>query len=150
VVIFPACFPEKEEWMGQTGRRVQDRSRSMGRKLRAITRTIRRRSGEAKGEVLALTEQTGQLLERSVSEARRLAVAARRRARGRGARAKLKAASRLEELADRCEKVAAQIRQRVVGVDLPLAHLGGSQPSASNHPLNRAACRSSPMIVRGA
>ena len=41
--------------------RVRDRSRSMGRKLRAISRTIRRRSGEAKAEVLALTEQTGQL-----------------------------------------------------------------------------------------
>jgi IS5 family transposase len=38
---------------------VRDRSRSMGRKLRALTRTIRRRSGEAKREVLALTEQTG-------------------------------------------------------------------------------------------
>lgn len=40
---------------------------------------------------------------------------ARRRARGRGAQAKLKAAGALEETADRCEKVAAQIRQRVAG-----------------------------------
>jgi IS5 family transposase len=40
---------------------------------------------------------------------------ARHRARGRGAQAKLKAAKRLEELADRCEKVARQIRQRVAG-----------------------------------
>ena len=40
---------------------------------------------------------------------------ARRRARGRGAKAKLKAAAALEEMADRCEKVAAQIRQRVKG-----------------------------------
>ncbi len=31
----------------------------MGRKWRAISRTIRRRSGDAKAEVLALTEQTG-------------------------------------------------------------------------------------------
>ena len=104
--------------VGQAGRRVRDRSRSMGRKLRAITRTIRRRSGEAKAEVLELTEQTGQLLERSVSEARRLAAVARRRARGRGARAKLAAASRLEELADRCEKVASQIRLRVKGAPI--------------------------------
>ena len=95
--------------------RVRDRSKSMGRKLRAISRTIRRRSGEAKEEVLALTSETGELLERSVTEARRLAALARRKARGRGAKAKLKAAAGLEELADRCEKVARQIRQRVAG-----------------------------------
>lgn len=48
--------------VGEKKLRVRDRSRSMGRKLRAITRTIRRRSGEAKSEVLSLTEQTGDLL----------------------------------------------------------------------------------------
>jgi IS5 family transposase len=93
--------------------RVRDRSRSMGVKLRAISRTIRRRSGAAKEEVLKLTEETGELLRRSIKEARRLAAAARRNARGRGAKAKVKAAASLEELADRCEKVAAQIKQRV-------------------------------------
>jgi transposase, IS5 family len=93
--------------------RVRDRSRAMGRKLRAITRTVRRRSGEAKSEVLKLTGETGALLERSVKEARRLVTVARRRARGRGAKAKLKAAAKLEEMADRCEKVARQIKQRV-------------------------------------
>ena len=101
--------------VGEKRSRVRDRSRAMGRKLRGIARTIRRRSGEAKAEVLTLTKQTGELLERSVKEARRLAAAARRRARGRGARAKLTAARQLEELADRCEKVARQIRQRVAG-----------------------------------
>jgi IS5 family transposase len=87
----------------------------MGQRLRAITRTIRRRSGEAKAQVLDLTAQTGELLEQSVTEARRLAAIARRRARGRGAQAKLKAAAKLEELADRCEKVVRQIGQRVAG-----------------------------------
>ena len=38
-----------------------------------------------------------------------------RRARGRGARAKLRAAARLDELADRAEKVARQIDQRLAG-----------------------------------
>jgi transposase, IS5 family len=95
--------------------RVRDRSRAMGVKLRAVTRTIRRRSGEAKREVLALTEQTGELLARSVTEARKLAAAARRHARGRGAKVKLTAAGRLEQLADRCEKVSQQIKQRVAG-----------------------------------
>ena len=59
--------------IGEKQARVRDRSRAMGRKLRAITRTIRRRSGEAKAEVLKLTGETGELLERSVREARRLA-----------------------------------------------------------------------------
>ena len=101
--------------IGEKRVRVRDRSRSMGRKLRAITRTVRRRSGEAKAEVLKLTAETGELLERSVREARRLAGVARRKARGRGAKAKLKAAAALEGMADRCEKVARQIRQRVAG-----------------------------------
>jgi IS5 family transposase len=95
--------------------RVRDRSRSVGRKLRALTRTVRRRTGEAKTEVLALTEQTGELLQRSITEARKLAAVARRRALGRGAATKRNAAAKLEELADRCEKVAALIRQRVAG-----------------------------------
>ncbi|MGI8715955.1 MAG: transposase [Solirubrobacteraceae bacterium] len=96
-------------------RRVRDRSRSMGRKLRALTRTIRRRSGAAKAEVLGLTEQTGELLQRSIKEARTLAAVAKRRAVGRGAASKRRAAVQLEELADRGEKVAAQIRQRING-----------------------------------
>lgn len=101
--------------IGEEKARVRDRSRSMGRRLRAISRTIRRRSGEAKEEVLALTAETGELLQRSIREARRLAAIARRKARGRGAKAKLKAAAGLEELADRCQKVARQIKQRIAG-----------------------------------
>ena len=101
--------------VGEQKRRVRDRSRLMGRTLRAVTRTIRRRSGEAKSEVLRLTAKTGKLLESSIKETRRLAAIARRRARGRGAKAKLKAAAKLEQLADRCEKVASQIKQRVAG-----------------------------------
>ena len=101
--------------VGEHKRRVRDRSRAMGRTLRALTRTIRRRSGEAKSEVLKLTAKTGKLLEQSIAETRRLAAIARRRARGRGAKAKLRAAAKLQELADRCEKVARQIKQRVAG-----------------------------------
>jgi transposase, IS5 family len=101
--------------VGENKRRVRDRSRAMGRRLRSIGRTIRRRTGEAKAEVLKLTGETGELLARSVNEARALAAIARRRARGRGAKVKLKAAARLEQLADRCEKVAEQITQRVAG-----------------------------------
>jgi len=101
--------------IGEKKARVRDRSKSMGHKLRTITRTIRRRSGEAKQEVLKLTGETGELLSKSVKEALRLAKIARGKARGRGARAKLKAAAALEEMADRCEKVARQITRRVAG-----------------------------------
>jgi IS5 family transposase len=111
-------------------RRVRDRSRSMGRTLRAVTRTIRRRSGEAKAEVLKLTAHTGQLLEESIRETRRLVVIARRRARGRGAKAKLRAAAQLEELADRCEKVSRQIRQRVAGEPITGRLVSLSDPDA--------------------
>jgi transposase, IS5 family len=116
--------------MGEKKRRVRDRSRSMGRRLRAISRTIRRRSGEAKEEVLRLTAETGELLERSVSEARRLAALARRRARGRGAQGKLKAALELETFADRCEKVARQIRRRVAGEPITDRIISLSDPDA--------------------
>ncbi|MHB1998851.1 MAG: transposase [Solirubrobacteraceae bacterium] len=101
--------------IGEQRQRVRDRSRAMGSRLRGITRTIRARSGEAKAQVLKLIAQTGQLLVRSVKETRRLVAIARRRARGRGANAKLKAAAKLQEIADRCEKVAQQITRRVKG-----------------------------------
>jgi IS5 family transposase len=114
----------------ETTVRVRDRSRAMGRRLRSITRTIRRRTGEAKAEVLALTEQTGQLLALSVKEARRLATTARRKARGRGAQAKLRAAAKLDELADRCEKVADQIKQRVRGEKIIDRLISLSDPDA--------------------
>ena len=76
---------------------------------------MRHRSGQAKQEVLKLTGQTGRLLARSVKEARRLAAEAGHQARGHGAQAKLKAARKLEQLADRCEKVVQQIKQRIAG-----------------------------------
>jgi IS5 family transposase len=70
--------------------------------------------------VLSLTEQAGELLSRSVREARALALAARARARGRGAQRKLKAIATLEELTDRAERVTAQIKQRIAGE--PITH----------------------------
>jgi transposase, IS5 family len=72
--------------------RVGDRSRSIGKAVRAISKTLARRTGEAKAQVMALNEQAGRLIKHSVKEALRLAAAARRSARGRGAKAKLRAA----------------------------------------------------------
>ncbi len=115
----------KEKKMG-----VRDRSRMMGRMLRAISRTIRRRSGEAKSEVLELTAKTGRLLEASIKETRALAARAREHSRGRGAKAKLTAASKLEGLADRCEKIARQIKQRVAGEAITDRLISLSDPDA--------------------
>src|SRR5918992_23473 len=96
--------------LGGAKGKVRDRSRAVARRLRELSRTLQRRSGERKQEVLRLTAEAGGLLEASLREARRLAGAARRGARGRGARAKLRAASALEGLVERCERVAGQIR----------------------------------------
>jgi IS5 family transposase len=98
---------------------VQDRSRALGRRLRAISRTMGRRTGERKAQVLALTEQAGELLLRSVREARRLALVARARSRGRGAQRKLNAIETLEELADRAERITTQIDLRIAGKPVP-------------------------------
>jgi IS5 family transposase len=104
--------------VGERARRVRDRSRAAARRLRLIGRTVARRRGEAKATVLRLTGEAGELVRSSVREARRLAVQARAAARGRGAQAKLAAARRLEGLADRADKVAAQIRKRLAGEEI--------------------------------
>lgn len=109
---------------------VRDRSRAMGRTLRAISRTIRRRSGEAKSEVLEMTAKTGRLLEESIKEARRLAARGRDRSRGRGAKTKLATVRTLVELADRCEKIARQIKQRVAGEPITDRLVSLSDPDA--------------------
>ena len=105
--------------VGEGAGRVRDRTRALGRRLRQISRTMSRRAGERKAEVLRLTEEAGGLLARSVREARRLTVGARRRARGRGARAKLAAIERLEQMADRAERVVGQIKLRLAGEPIP-------------------------------
>lgn len=94
---------------------VTDRSRSIGRRVRAMTRTLRARSGESKKQVLELTRQAGKLITRSISEAKRLVLAARRCARGRGARAKLRQIRRLEQFIIRAQRVAEQIEMRMRG-----------------------------------
>jgi IS5 family transposase len=102
----------------ETTVRVVDRSRSVGRVVRAVSKTLARRSGEAREQVLRLNKQAGRLIARSAREARRLAAAARARARGRGAQAKLRAAASLELVADRCQRIADQIDRRVRGLKI--------------------------------
>jgi transposase, IS5 family len=99
----------------RAGVRVRDRSRGAAKRLRMINRTVARRTGQAKATVLRLTGEAGELVRRTVREARRRAGELRRRARGRGARAKLAGARRLDSVAKRAEKVAAQIEKRLRG-----------------------------------
>jgi transposase, IS5 family len=96
-------------------RRVVDRSRQLGRTVRAISRTLARRTNQRRAEVMKLNAKAGRTLARSVGEARALAAQARASARGRGAQGKLQAARRLEELADACQRISSQIRQRSQG-----------------------------------
>ncbi len=62
-----------------------------------------------------MTGQTGELVRRSIREARALAAQARKTARGRGAQAKLRAAERLDQATALAEKVCRQITQRLAG-----------------------------------
>jgi len=101
--------------VGKDAGHVRDRSRAIGRRVRAMTRTLGRRTGERKQQVLELTEQAGRLVERSIREAKRLVVVARRRARGRGAKAKLRQIKKLETFIERSEQVTEQIRKRMRG-----------------------------------
>jgi IS5 family transposase len=101
--------------VGKDAGRVRDRSRAISRRVRAMTRTLGRRTGERKQQVLELTEQAGKLMGRSIREAKRLVVVARRRARGRGAQAKLRQIKNLETFIERSERVAEQIRKRMRG-----------------------------------
>jgi transposase, IS5 family len=110
--------------------RVRDRSRSIGRTVRAISKTLARRTGQAKTQVIKLNEQAGRLIARSAGEARRLADQARASARGRGAQAKLRAAAKLEQLAARCRKVAEQIDRRARGLKITDRLVSISDPDA--------------------
>lgn len=101
--------------VGPDAGRVRDRSRAIGRRVRAMSRTLGRRTGERKQQVLEFTEQAGKLVERSIREARRLVVIARRRARGRGAKAKLRQIDKLQAFIERAERVTDQIRKRIRG-----------------------------------
>jgi transposase, IS5 family len=99
--------------------------------VRAISKTLSRRTGQRVEEVLELNAKAGQAMAGSVREARALAAQARAAARGRGARAKLRAAQQLEELADRCQRVVTQIQQRSRGEKITDRLVSVSDPDAS-------------------
>jgi transposase, IS5 family len=90
--------------------RVSDRARAGKGRMRRLGRSLKRRNGEAKAEVLKITRECGELLEKSVREARRLAAHL-----DRGSRAQQAAGAGLAELAGRCERVCEQIAKRLAG-----------------------------------
>jgi len=95
--------------------KMRDRTRAVGRKLRELGVAVKRRTGDAKEEILRLTGECGKLAQAAVRDARELAGRLRRAARGRGAQAKLRAAQRLEEAIERSQKVCEQIGKRLAG-----------------------------------
>jgi len=110
--------------------KVRDRSRSVAKTVRAISRTLSRRTGLAKAKVIELNSKAGAQIARSAREARRLAAEARQAARGQGAQAKLRAAAKLEELAGRCQKVSEQIDRRARGLKISDRLVSISDPDA--------------------
>ena len=112
------------------GTRVVDRSRQIGKTVRAISRTLARRRAQRSEEVMIMNAKTGRAMARSIREARRLAAEARAAARGRGAQNKLRRARELDELADRCQRVAEQIEQRLAGEKITNRMVSIADPDA--------------------
>jgi IS5 family transposase len=92
---------------------VRDRSRAVGRRLRALGRTLRRRSGEAKAAVRRMTEQAADQVNRSVRDAERLLTEAlRRRSAPTRCAARRRAIARLQSLIGLSRRVVEQVRKR--------------------------------------
>ena len=90
--------------------RVRDRGRGAKGRLRRLGRSLKRRTGEAKQEVLQITAECGVLLGKTVSEAHRLIAYLKA-----GSEAQQTAATALLALVERCERVCEQIRKRLAG-----------------------------------
>src|SRR6202034_2899218 len=98
--------------------KTHDRTRLVGAHARSIGATLRRRSEEAKDEVLAINAKMARLASVAVAEARRVAINARRSLRrlGDAAPAKLGAvAADLDVTAERVARIAQQTRRRLGG-----------------------------------
>jgi IS5 family transposase len=97
---------------------TRDRSRQVHKKVRSIAANLRRRSGEAKDEVVAINADLTKIAVIAVREARMAARNARRGLRGAsGVPPKIRRTiADLETTASRVEVIATQSRQRLSGV----------------------------------
>lgn len=97
---------------------VVDRSRSVRKRVRAIGRSLRKRTGEAKAAVQELTEQAAERVGRSVRESSTLlaqAKASTLRAEGVSERTRARAITELEAFVGRSARVVDQVRMRFAG-----------------------------------
>jgi transposase, IS5 family len=98
--------------------RFRDRTRSVRRRAHQVAAWLRRRSGEAKDEVLVLTGELATIAEASIKDAQVVATNARRALRraGEGASGKASAlVAELERTISVLDKVVAQTRTRLGG-----------------------------------
>ena len=98
--------------------RFRDRTRSVRRRAHQVAAWLRRRSGEAKDEVLVLTGELATIAEASIKDAQVVAVNARRALRraGEGASGKASAlVTELERTISVLDQVVAQTRTRLAG-----------------------------------
>lgn len=105
--------------MGLAARtKVRDRRRCLAARGHAIGTWLRRRTEEAKDEVLAITSKMAEIAGAVLADAARVAQSSARSLRRRGKAVPARAKARLEELADvaaTVAKVAEQARQRAAG-----------------------------------
>src|SRR5207245_2948921 len=97
---------------------VVDRSRSVAKRVRSIGRSLRKRTGEAKAAVQALTEEAASKVRESLRESSKLlaqAKASNLRAEGVSEKARARAIKTLEELTRHSGRVTDQIRARFAG-----------------------------------
>lgn len=116
-VLTRAAHQVREVIPGLT-RKVRNRSRAAGRRIREMNRSLAGRTGEAKQEVQRLTEAVARLAKTSAAQAKRLLeeakLAATRVARRRR-RQVARAIAKLEEMVGLSDKVVEQVRQRFAG-----------------------------------
>ncbi len=97
-------------------RKVRNRGRAAGRRIRELNRSLARRTGDAKQAVQQLTEAVAKLAKTSAGEARRLLAEAKHAVIVRRRRRQVdRAIVKLEEVIGLSDKVAEQIRQRFAG-----------------------------------
>ena len=103
---------------GATRTRTRDRSRSAGKRARSIAANLKRRSGEAKDAVKAITGELAELATATAADAKRVISNAKRAQRRQGAAASgrlARAITDLETLIERTGRVVDQTRTRLAG-----------------------------------
>jgi IS5 family transposase len=101
-----------------TRTKARDRRRSMNRRAHSISAWLRRRTDEAKDEVLAITAEMAKIAEVALAEAAKVAANSARglRRQGKAAAPRARATlAELKEVAATLEKVLSQTRERLGG-----------------------------------